>query len=61
MPDADPRKRLREIRDIQLAAAALTSERDRLLREAVEAGHSRRKLSKDVGLSRSRVGQIVDE
>lgn len=51
--------RLREIRDIQRAAAALSPERDELIRGALKEGHSERQVAKASGLSPSRIDQIA--
>jgi cell division protein FtsL len=51
--------RLREIRDIQRAAVALSSERDKLIRKALDEGYSERQVAKASGLSHSRIDQIA--
>jgi hypothetical protein len=61
MPDVDPLKRLREIREEQRRAVALVPERDRLIRRAAAEKHSQRLIAKAAGLTRARVGQILDE
>jgi hypothetical protein len=59
MPNADPRKRLREIRDEEERVEALRPERDRLIRQATTEQVSQRTLAKETGLSKSRIGQIA--
>jgi hypothetical protein len=52
--------RLRSIRDAQRRAKALLTERDDLIREAVQVeGHSERLVAEAAGLSPGRINQIV--
>src|SRR5262245_57775698 len=51
----------RAMREIEEGVAKARLERDRLIREAVSAGASYRELGRAVGLSHSRVQQIVNE
>lgn len=59
MPDAaHPLPRLREIREARRKADSLLTERDRLIRNAIEEGHSERAVAIAAGLSRARVHEI---
>lgn len=59
----DPRRRLREVRDLLAAsletARGLTSERDLLIRHVLNEGDSLRKVAIDSGLTKSRIDQIA--
>jgi hypothetical protein len=50
----------RAMRAIDDEVARVRSERDRLVREAVEGGSSYREVARSIGLSHSRVQQIVN-
>lgn len=54
----NPLPRLREIRDLQRAAAALTPERDKLIRTAVREGRSEKEVATAAGLSQARISQL---
>jgi hypothetical protein len=58
IPD-DPRRRLREIRDIQKAARELTPERDFLIRHVLETGDSLRRVEIDSGAKKTRIYEIA--
>jgi transposase len=49
------------MREIEERIAAVRLERDRRVREAVAAGASYREVAKAIGLSHSRIQQIVNE
>jgi len=59
MPPKDPRKRLREIRDLQKSALALTPERNRLIRQLLQEGDSQRKVARDAGLTQPQISEIA--
>jgi hypothetical protein len=59
MQQAKPLARLRAIRDAKRRAEALGVQRDALIRQAIEEGHSERKVALAAGLSPGRVNQIV--
>jgi len=56
--DDNPLPRLRRIRDEIRRTYALLPERDRLIREAIEAGYSERQIAKAAGVHHTRVNQI---
>jgi DNA invertase Pin-like site-specific DNA recombinase len=51
----------RGMREIEERVARARQERDRLVREAVEAGGSYREVARALGLSHSRIQQIVND
>jgi hypothetical protein len=50
----------RALREVEDGVARARAERDRRVREAVEAGASYRRVARELGLSHSRVQQIVN-
>lgn len=65
MPSADPLKRLREIREqeelLEAQWIVLRKGRDPLIKSAAAAGYSQQKIAGATGLTRARIGQILDE
>jgi DNA-directed RNA polymerase specialized sigma subunit len=55
----NPLPQLRAIRDQIRRTEELYPERDRLIRLAVEQGHSQQQIANAAGLSQARVNQIV--
>jgi DNA-directed RNA polymerase specialized sigma subunit len=58
MPQQNYLNRLREIRRQLAEAKAVVPERDRLVVEALKAGHSHRKVAAAAGISATRVHEI---
>ena len=51
----------RAMREVEDRVASVRTERDRRIREAVSAGASYREVGRALGLSHSRIQQIVNE
>lgn len=59
MAGENPLPQLRQLRDEIRRIKKLHPQRDRLIREAVEQGHTQQQVAKAAGLSQARVHQIV--
>lgn len=59
MAGQNPLPQLRQIRDEIRRIEGLHPTRNRLIREAVEQGHTQQQVAKAAGLSQARIHQII--